>query len=197
MISPSAVAGSQLIGGFFGKFLFSIFALFMFINFVATVSQTHNVQEALFNTGKDFFLSSQEIITESNNIIANGGVYDPSLGIMAMLWIYAKLIYLILSILVGIKIIAFIISLSPWGKSDNFFQNYSLAILFIFILEILFLLIYHGAIVKDMNGLTGPNGAFYYISLPITSLVQLFNALNFAFSPAIDRINQLNISNSA
>jgi len=194
MIPASAVAGTELLGGFFSKFLFSIFAIFMLFNYISEVSTTHSWQESLMNTGKGFFISTQEIISQSNDIINNNGIYLQNTSIWSIIAIYISLIYSILSMFVGIKLIVFIISLTPWGNNTNLFYNWSAGLLLIYVLEVIFLLGYHGYL-HDINGIIGEGSVSYYISLPITSLIQLFKALSIAFTPLVDRVNAIQLNN--
>lgn len=187
MISPSAPVSTF---GFFSKMIFIFYVLILVFNFTAIAIEQRNIGTAVYETGKGFFLSTQKVSEMSQEIINNKGITITRDSFMSKVAAYLSFLFAISSMFMGIKIIAFLIGISPWGNNANAFYNYSLAIIWSYFIQVFFLLGFYG-MNNGIHGFSGTGSLTYYMSLPIMAFVNLVRAIPFVLTPVVNKINSV------
>lgn len=179
--------------GFFSKLILIFFVLLLICNFFVVAYENKSLAPAIYETGKSFFIPTQKVSDMSQQIVDNKGIVITQDTLFGKISAYLNFLFAITSMLLGIRTIAFLISLTPWGNSMNVFYNFSLAFVFSYFIQALSLIGYYASI-GGISGLTGASGLFYYLGLPIMAFINLFKALPYVLVPVMHQVK--NICNS-
>lgn len=164
--------------------LLSLFVILFILDVGYTALQTRSLTPVIKEVGNQLLFSTIKISELSKNIIAQQGLYIPSdnfwHGIKYLLFDTADLFKNLYVIYIWLWIFSFLVPYTGLCTADEKLKKLLFSLVIFFLFQILVSLIY-AAIDNKIN--TFADG-MYYILMPFTCFIDLFNALPYILKPA-------------